>query len=162
MVEQGDIPESMGSCLDSFPNINDYQAGDLVDFQILSPAQAEVVGEIDIDDDKATEETRFVVVQIEARLANKIKMKLENPNGIYCIDVKSEMVNKIKIRAHCSAEVLHTAVNAGMINDFDYDVSNEEECNPASENEVETLPENSEEVVNETPEDGSAEIPPAE
>ena len=88
-------------------------------------------------------------------MINSVDIRLENPNGIYCIDISAEMINSIKVKADCNAEVLETSIASDFLNKFKFSVFNEDEC----EGEEEDGPEKEEEVEEseEAPEDAAPE-----
>lgn len=128
LVEAGDLPEEMGSCLASFADLEEYTVGEAVNYQILEPFKGNVVNRLKIKDEKVSDEARFVLVKVEASVINSVSMKLENPNAVYCIDVKADVINKVKIKSDCRSDVLQTTVEASVLNKFKYDVINEEAC----------------------------------
>ncbi|NRA68194.1 MAG: hypothetical protein HRU19_27165 [Pseudobacteriovorax sp.] len=128
LLETGDIPGTLGSCLSAMENLEDFKVGDALDYRIIEAIVPNNIEEIEIEDAQTTETPEIVLIKIPGENAGEIEVSLGNPNGLYCVEVAMTSVEEVEIESFCNAQVLKTELNSASIGEFEYETVPSSDC----------------------------------
>lgn len=115
--EDGAAPAVIVECVKDWPN-HPFTPAQLAKPTVVEIDQENNNNATTFKDDDETAEPKLTMVVISSKNVNNGKFFANNPNGWYCIDVRSKAANNFTITAACKAHIATLSHSSHVENGF--------------------------------------------